>query len=1086
MCHLKKLRPIFFVCLLLGMQPEALAGWVTVGDRGVILYSADGDTWTAATSNTSQTLRGVSSDVSGQWVAAGSKGTISTSTNAQEWTAAVSGNSDQLWSAAYAGGQWIVSGNNGRIVTSPNGTDWTSVSSGYSFTVLDAAYNSTNLFTLSGTSTEGGLILTSPDSTDWTQHAPSTKLKQLSGIEYGNGLWVAVGNKGTIATSDDPRTKTWASRTSGVTDDLKDVVYNGSNLFVVVGKGGTILTSLDTITWTQRASTTTYDLFGVAYDGVRYVAVGDEGVILTSGDGVTWAAATSPTTNFRLLYDVAVGKLPQVIDFNAQEPLYQSFALSGSYPLNPYATASSGLPVTYTVLSPGVCSVSGTTITMISAGECKIEASQSGDSTYYPAEPVTQSILQISALGPGVRTNPGLVFDPQDSEVFVPGGVFALTPPATTTQTFVDPQPEIVYGSATPDVCSIPLRGSVNVTMLDVGTCSITATSIPNEFYEEGGPLTASIEILPRPQSITFAAQAAQSFILNGTFALSPVASASSGLAIDYTSESANICSVTGTTVTMRAVGACLITAAQAGDRTWEPALSVSQTIDVQPSPKQAQVIDFPVQNPIFQDGLLGATYAISPLAVASSGLPVSYRVLSPGVCSLSGTTLTVDGLGACQIEASQAGNDDYSAAVPVTQSVLHITTPGTGVLTNPGLVFDPQDSEVFVPGGVFALTPPATTTQTFVDPQPEIVYGSATPDVCSIPLRGSVNVTMLDVGTCSITATSIPNEFYEEGGPLTASIEILPRPQSITFAAQAAQSFILNGTFALSPVASASSGLAIDYTSESANICSVTGTTVTMRAVGACLITAAQAGDRTWEPALSVSQTIDVQPSPKQAQVIDFPVQNPIFQDGLLGATYAISPLAVASSGLPVSYRVLSPGVCSLSGTTLTVDGLGACQIEASQAGNDDYSAAVPVTQSVLHITTPGTGVRTKPGLVFDPQDSEPFIAGDTFTLTPAASTTQTLVDPQPVIAYASSTPSVCTIPLLNSLEVTMHLPGDCTIVAVSAPNSIYLVGGPIAATIEIVAPARPKPVPTLPPMFLGILMLLIMVRAGFGFQRR
>ena len=785
MCHLKKLRPIFFVCLLLGMQPEALAGWVAVGDRGVILYSADGDTWTAATSNTSQTLRGVSSDVSGQWVAAGSGGTISTSTNAQEWTAAVSGNSDQLWSAAYAGGQWIVSGNNGRIVTSPNGTDWTSVSSGFSFTVLDTAYNSTNLFTLSGTSTEGGLILTSPDSTNWTQHAPSTKLKQLYGIEYGDGLWVAVGDKGTIATSDDPRTRTWASRTSGVTDDLKDVVYNGSNLYVVVGKGGAILTSLDTITWTQRASTTTYDLFGVAYDGVRYVAVGDEGVILTSGDGVTWAAATSPTTNFRLLYDVAVGKLPQVIDFNAQEPLYQSFALSGSYPLNPYATASSGLPVTYTVLSPGVCSVSGTTITMISAGECKIEASQSGDSTYYPAEPVTQSILQISALGPGVRTNPGLVFDPQDSEVFVPGGVFALTPPATTTQTFVDPQPEIVYGSATPDVCSIPLRGSVNVTMLDVGTCSITATSIPNEFYEEGGPLTASIEILPRPQSITFAAQAAQSFILNGTFTLSPVASASSGLAIDYTSESANICSVTGTgtgtTVTMRAVGACLITAAQAGDRTWEPAVAVTQAIELQVPPKQAQVIDFPVQSPIFQNAVLGATYAISPVAVASSGLPVSYRVRSLGVCSLSGTTLTVEGLGACQIEASQTGDDNYLPAVPVIQSVLHITTPSTGVRTKPGLVFDPQDSEPFIAGDTFILSPAASTTQTLVDPQPVIAYVSSTPAVCTVPLLNSVEVTMQSSGDCIILAVSAPNSFYLIGGPIAATIEIVapagPKP---------------------------------------------------------------------------------------------------------------------------------------------------------------------------------------------------------------------------------------------------------------------------------------------------------------------
>ena len=66
------------------------------------------------------------------------------------------------------------------------------------------------------------------------------------------------------------------------------------------------------------------------------------------------------------------------------------------------------------------------------------------------------------------------------------------------------------------------------------------------------------------------------------------------------------------------------------------------------------------------------------------------------------------------------------------------------------------------------------------------------------------------------------------------------------------------------------------------------------------------------------------------------------------------------------------------------------------------------------------------------------------------------------------------------------MHLPGDCTLVAVSAPNGIYLSGGPIVATIEIVARASPKPVPTLPPVFFGLLMFLMLIRASFGFRRR
>ena len=81
MRRLEKLRSVFFALLLLAMQPAALAGWVVVGERGTILYSADGNTWTAATSNTTQTLRGVSSDASGQWVAAGQSGTIVAVTN---------------------------------------------------------------------------------------------------------------------------------------------------------------------------------------------------------------------------------------------------------------------------------------------------------------------------------------------------------------------------------------------------------------------------------------------------------------------------------------------------------------------------------------------------------------------------------------------------------------------------------------------------------------------------------------------------------------------------------------------------------------------------------------------------------------------------------------------------------------------------------------------------------------------------------------------------------------------------------------------------------------------------------------------
>ncbi|WP_121357816.1 carbohydrate-binding protein, partial [Flavisolibacter nicotianae] len=67
--------------------------------------------------------------------------------------------------------------------------------------------------------------------------------------------------------------------------------------------------------------------------------------------------------------------------------------------------------------------------------------------------------------------------------------------------------------------------------------------------------------------------------------------------------------------------------------------------------------------------------------ATASSGLPVSYRVVS-GPATVSGNTVTLAGTaGTVIIEASQAGNTTYNAATAVTQSF----TVSAPVVVTPG-----------------------------------------------------------------------------------------------------------------------------------------------------------------------------------------------------------------------------------------------------------------------------------------------------------------------------------------------------------------------------------------------------------------
>lgn len=491
----RMLKTIAVMLLTLVTSSMALAGWVAVGAKGTILNSSDGITWLEADSDTTETLRGVDFDGVDTWAASGQSGTVVRSNDAQNWMQQISGNDDALWSTVFEGGQWIVSGGRGRILTSPDGIAWTSVNSNFSFTLFDIAYNQNNLYAIAGDLGIATTVLTSPDATTWTQKPPQpNNAEGLYGITYDNTIWIAVGDKGKILTTSDPDSRSWTEQPSGTDTDLRDIVYNGTDLYIVVGREGAILTSPDAVAWTPTSSGTTFDLFGVAYDGSgQYIAVGDEGTILTSSDGFSWSTKESPT--FRFLYDVASGKLPQTINFPAQSALFQNFSASGSYSLSPEATASSGLPVTYTTLTAGVCSIIDTTVTMISLGECQIEASQPGDSTYLPAEPVTQSILHISTPSPGVPTKPGLLFDPQDSELFSAGTAFVLSPAATTTQTPVDPQPVIVYVSSTPSVCTIPFQGSLEVTMLTLGDCTIIAASAPNSLYSIGGPVAGTVNI---------------------------------------------------------------------------------------------------------------------------------------------------------------------------------------------------------------------------------------------------------------------------------------------------------------------------------------------------------------------------------------------------------------------------------------------------------------------------------------------------------------------------------------------------------------------------------------------------------------
>jgi hypothetical protein len=175
---------------------------------------------------------------------------------------------------------------------------------------------------------------------------------------------------------------------------------------------------------------------------------------------------------------------------------------------------------------------------------------------------------------------------------------------------------------------------------------------------------------------------------------------------------------------------------------------------------------------------------------------------------------------------------------------------------------------------------------------------------------------------------------------------------QTITFARPADRQ-LGDPPFTLS--ASASSGLAVSFTSNTAGVCTVNGNTVTLLATGTCTIQATQAGDDSFNPASPVAQSFAVKSTQKSDQTITFAKP----ADRQLGdPPFALS--ASASSGLAVSFASNTPGVCTVGGDTVTLLATGVCSIIATQDGNATINPASPVTQSFT-ISTQGGGGEQK-----------------------------------------------------------------------------------------------------------------------------
>ncbi|HEV7524571.1 MAG TPA: hypothetical protein VGP92_06375, partial [Acidimicrobiia bacterium] len=528
------------------------------------------------------------------------------------------------------------------------------------------------------------------------------------------------------------------------------------------------------------------------------------------------------------------------------------------------ASASSGLPVTFTTTTPTVCSASGTNGTTISpdaVGTCTVQANQAGDATFAPAPPVAQSFdvtkatqtISFAAL-PDRSLNAG-----------------AFTVTATSSSGGA-----VTFTTTTTTVCTASGAHGATIALVAAGTCTVQADQPGNGIFAPAPTETQSFAVGKTAQAITFGALTDKS-VLQTPVTVS--ATATSLLPVTFTTTTPATCTAAGTngaTITLVGSGTCTVQADQAGNASFSAAPPVVRSFTVTRAP---QTITFAA--------LTARTTLQSPFAVtatSTSVLTVTFTTTTPAVCGAGGTngsTITLVTAGTCTLQADQPGNAVFSPASSVFQSFTVTKADQTitfGALANHTVLEGP-------------IAVSAASTSGLA-----VTFTTTTLAVCTSGGTNGATITLVAAGTCTVVAAQGGDATFNAATPVAEIFTVARADQAIAFAALPD---VPLGT-PVTVAATATSGLAVSFSTSTPAVCTASSATITLVAAGTCTVVADQTGDAVYNAAPSVARSFGVG---KTDQTITFA---PLPDVAVTHAPITVS--ATASSLLPVTFTTTTP----------------------------------------------------------------------------------------------------------------------------------------------------------------------------------
>ena len=657
------------------------------------------------------------------------------------------------------------------------------------------------------------------------------------------------------------------------------------------------------------------------------------------------------------------------------------------------AMASSGLTVSFTSQTTSVCTVSGSTVTIVAAGTCTIRASQAGNGNYSAASDVDQGFTVAKAPLTVTASSPTVTYGGTSPSISPSYSGFVNSESADDLSTA--PTCSTAYstssnaGSTPATSCSGGVSGDYDFTYVD-GTVTINkapltiTASSPSVTYGDSVPsITASYSGFVNSQTasvLSTAPSCTTAYTTASAAGTTPSTSCSGAAADNYSISYVN--------------GAVTIAKATPTLGSWS---NVTKTYG-----DASYTISAPTVTGVTGNSLAGS---------------FSYSSSDTSVISISSSTATVAGAGSATITATFTPTDttNYVSGETVTSTV----TVGKGLQST---------LTVSSTSGTYGSALALTTTGGSTGGSVSYVATPGTASGCTI--TGS-SLAVTSAGTCSVTATMAGDDDYEPVDSAVTTVTFGKSSQTITFT-NPASSGATYGDSAIPVAPSSSSGLSVTLTPTDSSVCTVSGGGVNLVSAGTCEITASQAGNGNYLAASDVVRSFTIAKSNQATLTMTSP------SSAIYGETITLAASGGSGTGA-VSFGVVT-GTCTISGSTLTLGDAGStCSVSATKQTDANYniqtSAAQPITISKAGQTLAFTSsVPTSP------------VSGNTYT--PAAAATSTVTGSSSGVTPTFAVSGTCSI---SSGVVTFTASGSCVITASAAGNTNFTAAADVTQTIVV-----------------------------------